>query len=131
MQPSELLTDISLPPVHATEGSAFLKLGRVGADIAKVSVATRLIRQGDTVVDGRIALGSVAPMPLRVRGAESHLAGQPFSNGLAEAASQLAAQEISPITDVRSTAQYRTAAARVLVRDALLAAWDRSRGDNA
>ena len=129
MASSELLTETLLPSARETEGSAFLKLGRVGADIAKVSVATRVVREGDTIVDGKIALGSVAPIPLRVRQAEEHLIGQRFTNGIVEEASQLAAQEISPITDVRSTASYRTSVAQVLVRDALITAWNRSGGE--
>ena len=125
-QANELLTGIILVPPQPAEGSAFLKLGRVGADIAKVSAAVRLVRDGQRVAEGRIALGSVAPTPVRARQAEARLAGQPFDLALAEAAAQLAAQEIAPISDVRSTAAYRARVAYVLVRDALLAAWDRS-----
>ena len=125
-QANELLTGIVLRPPQPTEGSAFLKLGRVGADIAKVSAAVRLVRDGQKVAECRLALGSVAPTPVRARLAETRLAGQPFDLALAEVAAQTAAQEIIPITDVRSTAAYRARAAQVLVRDALLAAWDRS-----
>ncbi len=129
LTPAELLTDITLRPRHETEGSSFLKLGRVGADIAKVSVAARLVRDHHTIVDCKIALGSVAPTPLRAYQAESSLVGQPFSLELLDSAGRVAAQEISPITDVRSTASYRVATARVLVRDALHIAWQRAKGD--
>ncbi len=122
----ELLTHILLPPRHDVEGSAFLKLGRVAADIAKVSAAVRLVREGNRVVDCKIALGSVAPTPLRLYRTEKQMIGQEFSHALADKIGQLASQEIKPITDVRSTALYRTKAAHILVRDALLMAWDRS-----
>ena len=125
-QPNELLTGIILTPTQPTEGSAFLKLGRVGADIAKVSAAVRLIRDGQRVAECHIALGSVAPTPVRARQAEARLVGQPFDLALAEVTGQTAAQEMKPITDVRSTAAYRARVAQVLVRDALLLAWDRS-----
>jgi len=125
-QPNELLTGIILTSTQPTEGSAFLKLGRVGADIAKVSAAVRLIREGQRVAECHIALGSVAPTPVRARQAEARLVGQTFDLALVEAAAQTAAQEIKPITDVRSTAAYRARVAQVLVRDALLTAWDRS-----
>lgn len=125
---SELLTTISVPPTGEIEGSAFLKLGRVGADIAKVSTAARIVREHDRIIDSMIALGSVAPTPIRARRAEGHLVGRKFSMRLIDEASQLAAREIKPITDLRSTEQYRVWAAQVLVRDALLRAWDRSKG---
>ena len=124
----ELLTQISLPALQETEGSAFLKLGRVAADIAKVSAAVRLVRDGKRVVACKIALGSVAPTPLRVYRAEKQMIGQEFSDALADEVGQLASQEIKPITDVRSTAVYRTRATHILVRDALLMAWRRSMG---
>ena len=126
VEPAELLTAISLGPPDASEGSAFVKLGRVGADIAKVSVAARVVREGERIVDCKIALGSVAATPLRAYQAEGRLIGETFGPRLVEEASQLAAKEIKPITDVRSTAQYRMQAAQVLVRDAVARAWDRS-----
>ena len=92
-----------------------------------MSAAVRLVREGQRVAEGRIALGSVAPTPVRARRAEARLAGQPFDLALAEVVAQTAAREIAPISDVRSTAAYRLRTAEVLVRDALLAAWDRSR----
>lgn len=122
----ELLTAIKLAPSKSHEGSAFLKLGRVAADIAKVSAAVRIVRNGDAVADCRVALGSVGPTPLRIHAAESHVAGSPFSLALAESAGQIASAAISPISDVRSTAEYRRRATSVLVRDALLAAWERA-----
>ena len=120
------MTRIKLVKPQPGEGSAFLKLGRVEADIAKVSAAVRLAREGDTVTTCRIALGSVAPTPMRVRQAEAHLQGQPFTLALAEATAIIAAQEIKLISDVRSTADYRRRATEILVRDGLLAAWARS-----
>jgi CO/xanthine dehydrogenase FAD-binding subunit len=131
LTPTELLTDITLPPSHQTEGSAFVKLGRVGADIAKISVAARLVRDRNTIVDCKIALGSVAPTPLRAYQAERLLVGQPFSLELLDTAARVASREIRPISDVRSTARYRVATAPVLVRDALRMAWQRAEGDAA
>ncbi|RMF83712.1 MAG: xanthine dehydrogenase family protein subunit M, partial [Nitrospinota bacterium] len=122
--PDELLVAVQLPPPAEGEGSAFLKIGRVGADIAKVNVAARLVRDGDRIADCRIALGAVAPTPLRARQAESALIGKPFTRSSLEEAAHLAATETAPITDIRSTATYRLQVARVLVRDALSMAWE-------
>jgi CO/xanthine dehydrogenase FAD-binding subunit len=103
-----------------------LKLGRVGADIAKVSAAVRIVRDGDTVAKCRIALGSVAPTPVRALATEARVIGRTFDAGLAETSGHRAVQEISPITDVRSTAAYRSQVTAILVRDALLTAWERT-----
>ena len=124
--PGELLTRIRLNKPRANDGSAFLKLGRVGADIAKVSAAVRIVRDGDTVAECRIALGSVAPTPVRALATEARVIGRTFDAGLAETSGHRAVQEISPITDVRSTAAYRSQVTAILVRDALLTAWERT-----
>lgn len=122
----ELMTRIRLVGPRPGEGTAFLKLGRVGADIAKASAAVRIVRDGDTVTQCRIALGSVAPTPVRALAAEGRVVGKPFNPERAEAAAREAVREISPITDVRSTAAYRRQVTAVIVRDALLTAWERS-----
>jgi len=126
IQQAELLTEIRIPKSPANVGSAFLKLSRVRADLAKVSVAVRLVRDGEQIVSARIALGSVGSTVIRAKQASVALAGQPFSEKLVLKAARMAADEISPIDDVRSTADYRRRAAVALVHDALLTAWHRT-----
>lgn len=126
LQPDELLTKVIVPPAAAQTGSAFIKVARVLADISKVCAAVRITCDGDLVRECHIALGSVAPTPVRARKAEAALQGQAFSVELAEHAGEMAANEISPITDVRSTRDYRQQVAAVIVRDALMRAWQRS-----
>lgn len=126
MQSDELLTLIFIPAPLPNTGSAFIKIARVTADISQVCAAVRVTRQGSTVQDARIALGSVAPTPVRATIAERDLIGQPFSIETAEQIAKQAAQEIHPISDVRATREYRQHLAAVIVRDALLRAWERS-----
>lgn len=126
LNPGEILTDVRLPHAPPHTGSCFLKLSRVRADLAKVSVAVRLIRRGERIEGSRIALGSVGPTVLRARKASSLLLGKPFSEDLALQAARAAAEEICPIDDVRSSAEYRRKAAVALVHDALIAAWQRA-----
>jgi len=126
IQQAELLTEIRIPESPARTGSSFLKLSRVRADLAKVSVAVRLVQDGDRIVTARIALGSVGPTVIRAKEACAALAGQPFSEELVLKAAEIAASEITPIDDVRSTADYRKRAAIALVHDALALAWDRT-----
>ncbi len=129
LQPGELITRVVLPQPAAYTGSAFLKITRVAADIAKASAAVVLIRDPynrQRVAECRLAFGSVAPTPMRARAAEALLAGQVFSEQLAEEVAQAAAAEIMPIDDVRSQAWYRREAVRAMTYDALILAWQRS-----
>jgi carbon-monoxide dehydrogenase medium subunit len=126
MQPDELLTQIYIPAPPPDTGSAFIKIARVTADISQVCAAVRITRDGNTIHDARIALGSVAPTPVRATVAERDLIGQTFSPELAEHIGIQAAQEISPISDVRATREYRQHIAAVIVRDALIRAWERT-----
>jgi CO/xanthine dehydrogenase FAD-binding subunit len=125
-QAGELLLAVRLDPPQGGTGSAFIKLSRVAADLAKVSVAAVLVREGDRVVDCRLAFGSVGPTVLRTRGAEEALVGKTFNAELALEAGRLAAREIAPIDDVRSTAWYRREVVKALTHDVLQLAWERA-----
>jgi carbon-monoxide dehydrogenase medium subunit len=130
LREGELLVAIELPsppsPLGGGGGSAFIKLSRVAADLAKASVAAVVVREGDRVVDCRLAFGSVGPTVSRAREAEHLLAGRPFSAELALEAGQVASGEISPIDDVRSTAWYRREVVKALTHDVLQVAWKRA-----
>ena len=126
LQPGEIITDVILPKPARGAGSAFLKISRVAADIAKASAAVCLVREGDRVASARLAFGSVGPTPMRTPKAEQALAGQVFSEDLVTRAAQIASEEITPISDVRSTAAYRREAVRAMVYDALHGAWRRA-----
>jgi carbon-monoxide dehydrogenase medium subunit len=128
LRDGELLESIRLASSAVPRGSAFLKLGRVAADISKVSVAVRIDRDGDRAVDCRVALGAVAPTPVRSHQAERLLRGQRLSAGLVRDAAHASAEEIRPLSDVRSTVAYRRHVADVLVEDALTIAWRRAGG---
>jgi len=127
LRKGEILAAARLPKVAPGTGSAFLKISRVHADLAKVSVAARLSRdEAGRASSVRIELGSVGPTVVRARKAEAALAKQPMSDEARLAAAQQAAAEIEPIDDVRSTAEYRRKATAALVHDAVLAAWSRT-----
>ncbi len=131
LQKAELLTDVILPQPQIGTGSAFLKISRVAADIAKASAAVMLVRDGNRIVNCRMAFGSVAPTPMRARQAEQMLIGQAFSQDLVAQAAQVASEEVTPIDDVRSTAWYRREAVRALACDGLHRAWQRARQSEA
>jgi carbon-monoxide dehydrogenase medium subunit len=122
----ELLTSVCVPNPLPGTGSAFIKVSRVTADLAKVSAAAVILREDDRVVECRLAYGSVAPKVLRVKRAEEMLVGCAFSPELALEAGRVASEAVSPIDDVRSTAWYRREVVKVATHDVLCKAWERA-----
>lgn len=77
LQPSELITAITLPPANPVARSAYRKVrDRASYAFALVSVAARIEVRGGVIRDVRLALGGVAHKPWRARAAEAFLAGQ-------------------------------------------------------
>jgi len=116
----ELVRAISVRKTTASRRGIFLKLGLRGAQaISVVNVAAVVEFDGTQVRDARIALGCVAPTIVRARGAEAALTGTALDpDGIARAA-RIAADEITPIDDVRGSAGYRRDAIAALVASAL------------
>jgi carbon-monoxide dehydrogenase medium subunit len=125
--PDEIMTEIQIPAAPEDSGSAFQKMTRAGgAGIAKVNAAAFLEPEGDRCKSCRIALGSVGPAPMRVPQAEEFVIGKKIDSDMLEDVGKRAAEEIRPITDIRSTALYRKRVAAVLVRDVIWKAWQRT-----
>ncbi len=122
----ELITGVVLPRPPASSGSAFLKVSRVAADLAKVNAAVRVVREGDRIAGARLAFGAVAPTPVRARRAEAALVGRPLTEEVVAEVAGIASEEVSPIDDVRSDAWYRREIVRVMVHDGLYEAWRRA-----
>jgi CO/xanthine dehydrogenase FAD-binding subunit len=124
LQPGELITSIEIPTLDERSADAFIKMGKRRAmAIAIVSVAVRIALDPDGLITtARIALGSVAPTPLRAIQAEQILEGQLVSPELLQQAARAAGLAASPIDDLRATAVYRTRMVPVLVRRALMKA---------
>jgi len=130
-EPDELLLEIIIPkPPTERFGSKFIKIARTSMDLAKVNVAVALKVNSDmkSIEDVKIALGSVAPTPIRAYSAEEFLKGKEFNEENIRKTAEIASAETKPITDVRSTAWYRKEVAKVIVRDALTEAYRRARG---
>ncbi len=111
-------------------GSCYLRQTvRWAMDLAGVGVAASVHVDGGAITGARIALGAVAPEPLRVPDAEGALIGQPFDPARATTAGELAAAACSPISDARGPADYRRTVVGVLVPRAVRIAWLRATGD--
>ncbi len=129
LRDGEMLVGVRLPKSVGKAGSAFLKISRVRADLAKVNVAVRLTRdEAGRCATARIELGSVGPTVVRARKSELLLTKEEMTAGRPLAAAEAAANDIQPIDDVRSTADYRKRAAIALVHDCVELAWARCTG---
>jgi CO/xanthine dehydrogenase FAD-binding subunit len=120
LEHGEVLKRIRISKPAPGTQSVYLKFGpRKAMDIAVVNVAVSLRFNGDgSCGDARVALGAVAPTPLRAWKAEAVLTGKLNEERIQEAAA-LAAAETSPIDDMRSGKAYRTHLVKVLVARAI------------
>lgn len=126
LKPDEILVAIKIQKTPPVTAAKFAKLGkRKAMAIAVVSAAVRITLKDNGVIEtARIALGSVAPVPLRVPKAEEILEGKEPDEKLFTLAGKTASDETNPITDLRSTADYRKKMVSVLTRRALTEAWE-------
>jgi carbon-monoxide dehydrogenase medium subunit len=118
LRPQELLVAVRCPAPPPHSAGAFYKLGLRKADaISVVSVAVMVEGNGDGhCLQARIALGAVAPRPMRAHAAEDLLRGRPLDSATIAEAARLASESASPIDDVRASASYRRLIIGVLVR---------------
>ena len=124
-----LLTEIRVPNTPAHSGGAYLKQKRrQGADLAVVGVAAWVVMRGEVLEDVKVALGAVAPTPIRAKGAEEILRGKKLDQELLEKSGQAAVREASPIDDIRSSADYRRELLAVLTRRAITQAIQQAEG---
>jgi carbon-monoxide dehydrogenase medium subunit len=126
----ELLAGIEVPNPPAYTGRAYLKLfPRSGVDIAAVGVAVSITLDAQLKVcrEAIIALGAVAPTPVRAKKAEEVLRGKELAEGLIDEAAEVAGGEAKPISDCRSSADYRREMVKVLTRRAVTQAWEQAK----
>jgi len=127
---NEILTHIRIPRQPAGSGAAYLKLMRRAAlDLALVGAAAcvRLDADKKTCREVRIALGAVAPTPMRAPLAEKALTDREITEALAEEAGKVAGTVCSPITDVRASREYRCSMVEVLTKRAVMEAFARAK----
>lgn len=126
-----LLTEIEIPYPATGSRSVYLKHAVRGAmDIAMVGVAVLIIPDAakNNLQDVRIGLGAVAPTPVRAPKTEALLRGKPLTAALLKEAAAMAASESSPISDQRSSAEYRRWIVEALTRRGLEQTWKAATG---
>lgn len=113
LEPGELIVGVELPE-RIPQRQEFAKIGARNAMVISITSAC-LVRDDDGTT--RIALGSVGPTPIRARAAEEMISAEARPSPAAvEEFSRLVSEEVSPITDHRSTEAYRRHASGVLAR---------------
>jgi CO/xanthine dehydrogenase FAD-binding subunit len=120
IRPEELLRAVRLPRTSKGLVNYYRKVGtRKAQAISKVCFAGLAGMDGDRIIDVRVALGSVAPIPIRCLQTESTLRGQTISAVTVAAGKSALAAEIAPIDDLRSTNDYRLRVSINLLEDFL------------
>ena len=126
-----LLTGIDVPyPAQGSRGVYLKHAVRGAMDIAMVGVAVLITPDAakTSLQDVRIGLGAVAPTPLRASKTESLLRGKPLTAALVKEAAAMAASEATPISDQRSSAEYRRWIVEALTRRGLEQTWKAATG---
>ncbi|MEN1679605.1 MAG: FAD binding domain-containing protein [Planctomycetota bacterium] len=120
LAPDELITAIHTPLLGEDVRLKLYKISkRRDMDISTVTLGVWLRMAGETISEARLAAGGVGPTVMRLPRAEAALAGEAFTIESLRAAGQIAAEEVTPITDVRGGAGYR----RQLVANLLVKAY--------
>jgi carbon-monoxide dehydrogenase medium subunit len=117
----EILTEIRVPK-HTGWGAHYEKFVRVAHQWPIVAVAAAVRAEGGTIAEARVGLTNMGSTPLRARGVEEALAGQPATDDAVRAAAERAAEGTNPPSDLNGDADYRRHLAGVLTRRAVLAA---------
>jgi CO/xanthine dehydrogenase FAD-binding subunit len=127
MERGEILTSIHIPAPQPKSGASYKRISaRCGVDIAAVCVGVTIALNGQSCKEAKIVLGAVAPVPMRATKTEALLQGREHTAELIKQAGDQASEEARPISDMRSSAQWRKTMVAVLTRRALDEAFERA-----
>jgi len=118
-EPQEIMREIHIPEKDANTATVFLKIGRVSQDIAIANAAALVTMENKVCKRCRLAVGAVAPVPLRLKGIEEKIEGEEITDDLLQEVEKMVCDAVSPITDVRATKEYRRTVSGVLVKRAI------------
>jgi len=118
----EIAVEVKLPPVEKGMVSAFKALTRTTLDLAKINAAACFQLSGKKFTKARLAIGAVAPTTIRLKKTETVIEGKEIDDTVLAEIEKAISSEISPIDDVRSTAEYRQKVSGPLVKRVIQAA---------
>ncbi len=130
-RPDELCVAVSLPGRPPRSSSAYIRLEyRRAMEIAIVGAAGAVtLNDDDTAADAVVALTAVAPTIVSVVGVAEALVGRPVDEDALTAVASMAAEQASPISDIRAGENYRRQMVGVMARRAVEAAAHRAQGE--
>lgn len=129
LEPGELLTAIEIPEQPESSGTSYKRFSlRHGSALAVASVAVRLVLREEKIAEASVVLGAVAPVPLTTARCIEVLVGEPPSDDIFRNAGRIAAEEATPITDIRGSEGYRRELVEVLTFRALKSAVEMAGG---
>ena len=128
LKTGELVKSLIIPKPASNTGTAFLKLGKRRAmNVATVSAAAKITINGaNRIKSASVVLGAVAPTSIRIPEAETILSNDGLTKQSLEKISNLAGAAAKPITDFRSTKDYRLKIVKILTHRVLKQAWKRA-----
>lgn len=121
LQPDEILVDVRIPK-HTDWAAHYEKLNRVAQAWSIVAVAATVEIDGGVIRRACVALTNMATVPVRARGVEEALIGQPANDDMIRAAAEHAVEGTDPTTDGDADAEFRSHLAKVLTRRAVATA---------
>ncbi len=114
--PDEFVARIILPaPAPGTRHAAYKLSKRRDEDISAVTLGLAITEGDGTITGARLAFGGMAATPRRAPRAEAALVGRPFTRATLQAAAAALADDFSPLSDMRASADYRLRAAQNLL----------------
>lgn len=113
LNPAEILTEIRVPVLSGTCGTAYLKAPQQASGFAIVGVAVWLKMDGQICSDIGIGVTGLDAKPFRARRVEEQLRGKKLAPGLVEEASSQATHGMDPLGDIHASAEFRAHLARL------------------
>ncbi|WP_299841384.1 xanthine dehydrogenase small subunit [uncultured Paracoccus sp.] len=114
--PGEFVETVIIPLNRGAKIAGYKISKRRDSDISSVAMGLCLTLEGDKIATARIAYGGMAGTPKRAAGAEAALVGQVFGKAAFEAAARAVLSDFTPLSDMRASADYRSAVAANLLR---------------
>jgi len=132
LAPHELIKNVQVPAQAELSALRAHKISKRFEDDISSALGAFYVRLQDGVVsESRIAYGGVGPVPLRCENTENILLGQVLNEGLIEAAANEIVSDITPISDVRASENYRREVSKALLVEALVETLADARASNS
>ena len=121
LRQDEFVKEINFKPLKATQKGSFVKQAlRKTQAISVLNCCVLVEIEEGVILNAAVTMGSVAPTIIHSLAAENYLSGKKLDPTVAKKASELAASDIKPISDIRGGADYRSYMMQILVEDSLL-----------